>query len=264
MWDLEKLGLTKAESRVYLLLMRHGTVTAGELAKVSRYSRPKVYEILDKLLTLGLVESFPGRPIKFRAFDPEVSMPTLFSSKRAELDGLEDDLTTALKDYFVEVPSKENEVFINQGLAKSITKYCELVKGARVEVHTVLGWVSRAEAKSLYYAFREARDSGAAVHMMWYDNGFYQEQVGGKWVDRFSGIADEFHLLTPEKAPIKNPPTKMLLVDDHSALIVVGDYLDDGHLKDVISVHYHNVPALSQVMKKLALQVFESLQGGGR
>ncbi len=264
MKDLEKLGLTRAESRVYLLLMKHGTVAAGDLAKISGYSRPKVYQILDKLLTLGLVESFPGRPIKFRAFDPRVSMPTLFSAKRAELEGLEEGLTTALRDYFQEVPSRESQVFINQGLARSITKYCELVKGAELEVYTILGWVSRTEAKTMYYAFREARDKGATVHIMWYDNQFYLDQVGGEWVDRFAGIADEFRLLTPEKAPIKNPPTKMLLVDDHSAYIAVGDYIDDGTLKDVISVHYHNVSALTQVMKKLALQIFESLQGGGR
>ncbi|NOZ76679.1 MAG: TrmB family transcriptional regulator [Euryarchaeota archaeon] len=260
--QLSKLDLTEAESRVYLLLMRHGTVTAGELARISAYSRPKVYEILDKLLTLGLVESFPGRPIRFRAFDPGVSIPALFAFKKNELETLENGLTGALRSYYEEVPSRENEVFINQGLTKSYTKYCELVRGARKEVFTVLGWVSRKGAGRILEAHKAAREAGARVEVIWFDNRSYRGQVDGSWVEEFSRLADRFHTVQSERTLLKNPPTNMLLVDGHSALIMVGDYLDDGRLKDVISVHYHNVPAISKVMKKLFVQFSGYLSGG--
>lgn len=262
--DLGKLGLTEADSRVYLLLMRHGTVTAGELAKISSYSRPKVYEIVDKLLTIGLVESFPGRPVKFRAFDPVVAIPALFSSKRTELNALENGLSSALKNYYEEVPSRENEVFINQGLEKSYVKYCELVQGAKHEIYTLLGWVAKDEVEPIYKAFKAAKDNGANINIMWFRNEVFSDQAGGEWIEKLSELSDRFHVISPEKTPIKNPPTKMLIVDDHSALIVAGDYLDDGNLKGVTSVHYHNVPVMSDVMKKLSLQFMGHLSGAGQ
>ena len=45
---LEKMGLTKGESAVYLALLRVGNCTSGVLSKESGVSRSKVYEVIDK------------------------------------------------------------------------------------------------------------------------------------------------------------------------------------------------------------------------
>ena len=47
--QLEGLGYTKAEAEVLLVLLRSGSSTGGKLAKITSYSRPKIYEILEKL-----------------------------------------------------------------------------------------------------------------------------------------------------------------------------------------------------------------------
>ncbi|NQU98565.1 hypothetical protein HQ533_03790 [Candidatus Woesearchaeota archaeon] len=51
---LEKIGLSKNESDVYLLLLELGTSLASELAEKSKISRPHVYDILAKLVDKGL------------------------------------------------------------------------------------------------------------------------------------------------------------------------------------------------------------------
>jgi sugar-specific transcriptional regulator TrmB len=52
---LERIGLTKGESKVYLALLELGTSTTGPIIDKSGISASKVYGILDKLAKKGLV-----------------------------------------------------------------------------------------------------------------------------------------------------------------------------------------------------------------
>jgi sugar-specific transcriptional regulator TrmB len=52
---LEEIGLTKGESKVYLALLELGPSTTGDIIKLAGVSRSKVYEMLEKLIKLGLV-----------------------------------------------------------------------------------------------------------------------------------------------------------------------------------------------------------------
>ena len=52
---LEEIGLTKGEAKVYLALLELGPSTTGQIIKLASVSRSKVYEMLEKLIILGLV-----------------------------------------------------------------------------------------------------------------------------------------------------------------------------------------------------------------
>ena len=52
--DLEKLGLSKAESLCYFALLQTGQTTTGPLAKRTRLHKPTVYAALDGLIEKGL------------------------------------------------------------------------------------------------------------------------------------------------------------------------------------------------------------------
>ena len=51
---LEKIGLTNAESKVYLALLELGSSTAGPIIDKAKITPSKVYELLDKLQRKGL------------------------------------------------------------------------------------------------------------------------------------------------------------------------------------------------------------------
>ncbi len=53
--ELEGIGLTKGEIKVYLTLLKTGLTTTGKIIKHSKLSSGKIYEILDKLIDKGLV-----------------------------------------------------------------------------------------------------------------------------------------------------------------------------------------------------------------
>lgn len=63
--EVSKLGLTKGESKVYNSLISEGSLKASEVAKISKVSYSKVYEVLDRLIEKGLVSFIFKNKIKY-------------------------------------------------------------------------------------------------------------------------------------------------------------------------------------------------------
>jgi len=62
--ELQKLGLTENESKVYLALLEVGSTTAGQIIKKTKLHRNIVYDNLEKLIGEGLVSFVVIRNIK--------------------------------------------------------------------------------------------------------------------------------------------------------------------------------------------------------
>jgi|SRR3989344_1004375 len=69
---LEKVGLSKNESKVYITLLKLGSSSAGIIAEKSRVYRTNVYEALNRLVEKSLVSYvFKGHQKFFQAEKPE-------------------------------------------------------------------------------------------------------------------------------------------------------------------------------------------------
>jgi len=62
---LEKIGLTKGESEVYVLLVETGNSTAGDIIKKSTLASSKVYDILQRLVNKGLASFSIKNGVKY-------------------------------------------------------------------------------------------------------------------------------------------------------------------------------------------------------
>lgn len=76
--ELNKIGLSENEAKVYLALLEIGSATADEVAKKAGVKRPTTYVQLEELMKLGLVSSFEkiikkggAEKTFFRAEDPD-------------------------------------------------------------------------------------------------------------------------------------------------------------------------------------------------
>jgi sugar-specific transcriptional regulator TrmB len=69
--SLDNFGLTDYESRAYISLIRHGTLTSSQLARFSQIPRCKAYSVVRNLKSKGFVEIERGIPLKFRSVPPE-------------------------------------------------------------------------------------------------------------------------------------------------------------------------------------------------
>src|SRR3989344_8681159 len=69
---LENLGFTSGESKVYLTLLKIGESKVGPVIKESEISRSKVYDILERLISKGVISSIRKNDILFyQALSPK-------------------------------------------------------------------------------------------------------------------------------------------------------------------------------------------------
>ncbi|WP_037570110.1 TrmB family transcriptional regulator [Phaeacidiphilus oryzae] len=87
--ELEELGLTNYEARVYLALIRRDVYTAAEVAREARVPRQRVYDVLDGLTRRQLAVLHPGRVAGYSAVAPEIAMDRLVEQQRRSLSRLE-------------------------------------------------------------------------------------------------------------------------------------------------------------------------------
>jgi sugar-specific transcriptional regulator TrmB len=64
---LKDIGLKEREIKVYLVVLKTGAVSAGELASYLQLSRLEVYRALEKLVDKDLIERVEGRPRRYTA-----------------------------------------------------------------------------------------------------------------------------------------------------------------------------------------------------
>lgn len=82
---LEELGLTKAEARVYLVLIDLGQSLAGKIAAVANLHRRTAYDVLERLIEKGLVQYIRKNNRKwYEAVNPEILLK-LLEEKQADI-----------------------------------------------------------------------------------------------------------------------------------------------------------------------------------
>lgn len=87
--QLTKLGLTMYEAKAYLALIRRGSSTAAEVARIAGVPRQRIYDVLASLVERGLASTRPGKVVKYVASAPDRAIERLVSDHRQALDRLE-------------------------------------------------------------------------------------------------------------------------------------------------------------------------------
>ncbi len=81
----EELGLTKSEGKVYEALIKFGKLGAGEISRESGVSYSKIYNVLDSLVSKGIVKVIPEKSKKFVPSGPE-DLIKLIEEKQKKLE----------------------------------------------------------------------------------------------------------------------------------------------------------------------------------
>lgn len=68
--QLQRVGLTEYESRVYLSLLGSRFNSATLLAKRSGVPRTKIYTVLESLESKGWIKIYSGSPLLFKSVNP--------------------------------------------------------------------------------------------------------------------------------------------------------------------------------------------------
>lgn len=83
--DLEKLGLTKGESRVYEALLKLGVSTVGPVVKSSKVVYSKIYDVLQRLMEKGLASYIVKEKTRYYKAAPPTALKDYLKIKDEEL-----------------------------------------------------------------------------------------------------------------------------------------------------------------------------------
>ena len=108
--ELKKLGLTGNESKLYLELLRRGSISANELAKKLGFDRTLTYQVLNNLIEKGLVNYIIKENKKY--FEP--SNPENLLNPIKEKESLALNLIPQLKS-IEKIHKEEQEVKVYEG-----------------------------------------------------------------------------------------------------------------------------------------------------
>lgn len=108
MEDLQILGLTKNESKVYTALVKINIASVNDISRKTNVSRVNIYDVLESLKSKGLVASIIKSNKKF--FEPAnpKELNELLSKKQEEIERAEEKISELLKEF--EKPSEKKEV----------------------------------------------------------------------------------------------------------------------------------------------------------
>lgn len=82
--QLELIGLSPNEAKVYLALLEYGESSIGDISRESGIHRRSIYDTLNRLTDKGLVfPIFQGRENAYQAVDPNKLMELLYEKQRS-------------------------------------------------------------------------------------------------------------------------------------------------------------------------------------
>ncbi len=80
----KKLQLTNYETNTYMTLLSATTLTAKEVSSKSQVPTGRIYEILEQLMNLGLIEVQDTRPKKYKVIPPNSAFQNLIAHREEE------------------------------------------------------------------------------------------------------------------------------------------------------------------------------------
>ena len=96
--ELQGIGLSDKETRVYLAALEIGRATADQLAKHAKIKRPTTYVQLESLMRMGLMSTYEENHKTYFAPESPELLRRLLSKQKESIESKEKDLATLLPD----------------------------------------------------------------------------------------------------------------------------------------------------------------------
>jgi len=151
----ERFDFGEYEAKAYLTILKHGQLTASEIAERTDIPQPRVYDTVLSLADNGLVELQETRPMRVLAVDPREGFDELQSS----LDSLVEDLTDTYT-----APARDAEAVSLIKSRSTILRYLEeVITGADYELLLSLSpdLLDRFEEELI-----EQHENGVAIELL--------------------------------------------------------------------------------------------------
>jgi len=197
--EMQKIGFTSYESKIYLALLQRNPATGYEISKISGVPQAKVYENILRLGNMGAVLNIGNDPVKYVPLPPEKLL------KKVDVEF--EKSINALKSKLPSLSSSEEPDYVwnIKGYYATMDKASQLIKDAG---KSLLVSVWAEDAMYFYNELMEAANRGVDVRILIYGkkdifglkNIYYhggekkllKEAGGSRWITL---VADEKEVL---------------------------------------------------------------------
>jgi sugar-specific transcriptional regulator TrmB len=160
---LTTLDLTKNESKIYEVLLKHGETAVGNISTEAQINRRNVYDSLNRLIEKGLIfEIRQGKENLYQAVDPKKLMEAI-KEKELALESIMPDLQAL----YISTPHQE-DVYIYRGL-EGWKNYMRDILRVNKDVYVLGGKGAWADKKIVGYSkqfFAQAKKQGIKFHVL--------------------------------------------------------------------------------------------------
>ena len=142
---LVNLGLTPKQAKVYLALAKFGPLRVAGISKNSQVARPDVYQTLDKLQQMGLVEKIIETPLRYKAIPLENGLSLLLEARTQQYEKVKAEtevLRVAAKaEKHVELDQAESAQFVLVPEGKpAVERIRQAIINAQQTIDIVVSW----------------------------------------------------------------------------------------------------------------------------
>jgi len=94
---LKQLGLTKYESKIYLALLKYGSMGSRKISEKSEVPPTRVHDTLRSLEGRGVAIKIQENPMIFKPMDKDTAIKNIVNKKISDLQSLKEDVLKSLK-----------------------------------------------------------------------------------------------------------------------------------------------------------------------
>lgn len=251
---LQKLGLSKRESEIYLALLKRKEFTAPEIGKMTSVSRNKSYEMLQSLVKKRLcTEKYKNGVKIFSSIKPEIALQNIISTYEEELDEkkkLKEEFKEELTELYAaneNISDSLDYIEILTDLGQIRNRWLELQEGAKSEI---LGFNKPPFAVSLANNVSHQEKVSKKKVM---EKGIYEfsEVSSESSLKDFLAVTEMYVNIGEDVKVIDVLPMKIMIIDEKITMLALNDPVS---MKPSITTIIINHPDYAKTQKK----VFES------
>ncbi len=159
---LEKLGFSQNEAKVYTALLKNKLLNGYEIAKLSGVSRSLVYEVINRLVSKGILFRLEGEPSYYTPLEYDKLIERMKKEHESNLKKAEEYLRNLAGE-------EENHDYVMNivGFDKTIRKAAALIDGAREEISLSV-W--QEEFTLLKGALQRALERGVKIYLFTFED----------------------------------------------------------------------------------------------
>ena len=251
---LQKLGLSKRESEVYIALLTKKEFSAPEIGKITSVSRNKSYEVLQSLVKKNLcTETYKNGTKVFSGIKPDIALKNIISVYEEDLKEKKE-LTSQFREELMKIHSENKqssgsldyiEVFTDIGQVRE--RWESIERGTKKELLVFTKPPYSVSLEDTLEIAEEVKEHSISVRSIYeYSTLKSLDEVNGllKMIDMYKKMGEEAKI-------IEELPMKLAISDVETTIFVLNDKVSmQGGMTTMIVEH----PGFAVALKK----VFES------